>query len=141
MIRKVLLFTVLLLSIALSAQKAQKIGYIDMEYILENISEYNDAQAKINSKAITWQKNIEKQQKEIENLKFELANEKELLTKDLIAEKEEDIDIKELDLKKLQSAYFGVKGDLYFLRQQLVKPIQDLVFNAVQDIAKKRKYD
>ena len=74
-------------------------------------------------------------------MRAELNNEKALLTKDLIAEKEEDIQIKELDLKKLQAVYFGVDGDLFLLRQQLVKPVQDLVFNAVQDIATKRKYD
>ena len=64
-----------------------------------------------------------------------------MLTDDLIVEKEEDIQIKELQLKKQQASYFGTEGDLYFLRKQLVKPIQDLVYNAVQDIAAKRKYD
>lgn len=112
-----------------------------MEYILENVPEYKAAQAKINAKAIVWQNNIEKQQKEIETLKAELNNEKVLLTKELIEEKEEDIQIKELDLKKLQATYFGSNGDLYLLRQQLVKPVQDIVYNAIQDIATKRKYD
>jgi len=141
MIKKVLLILVLIFSLHTHAQKPQRIGFIDMEYILENIPEYTEAQAKINAKAITWQNKIEKQQKEIDDLKADLNNEKELLTKELIADKEEDIEIKELDLKKLQAAYFGTKGDLYFLRQQLVKPIQDLVYNAVQDIATKRRYD
>ncbi|WP_457610438.1 OmpH family outer membrane protein [Lutibacter sp.] len=141
MIKKVLLFAFIILSFASNAQKAQRIGYIDMEYILENIPEYKEAQAKINNKAIVWQQNIEKQQKEIEKLKAELNNEKVLLTNELIVEKEEDIQILEFDLKKLQATYFGVDGDLFFLRQQLVKPIQDLVFNAVQDIATKRRYD
>ncbi|NOR27839.1 MAG: OmpH family outer membrane protein [Lutibacter sp.] len=141
MIKKVLLFAFLILSIALNAQKAQRIGYIDMEYILENLPEYNEAQAKINDKATTWQKNIEQKQQEIEALKTALNNEKALLTEELIIEKEEDIQILEIDLKKLQVAYFGINGDLFFLRQQLVKPIQDLVYNSVQDIATKRKYD
>ena len=141
MIKKVLLFAFLILSIASNAQKAQRIGYIDMEYILENIPEYKEAQAKINAKAVVWQNNIEKQQKEIEDLKAELNNEKALLTEELIFEKEEDIQMLEIELKKLQASYFGVNGDLFFLRQQLVKPIQDLVYNSVQDIATKRKYD
>jgi len=64
-----------------------------------------------------------------------------LLTKELIEEKEEDIQIKELDLKNLQIAHFGTNGDLFFLRQQLVKPVQDIVYNAIQDIAKKRRFD
>ncbi|OYW92658.1 MAG: hypothetical protein B7Z18_07800, partial [Alishewanella sp. 32-51-5] len=69
-------------------QKAQKIGYVDLEYILENIPEYMEAQTTINAKAITWQNDIEKQQKEIEALKAELNNEKALLTKALIEEKD-----------------------------------------------------
>lgn len=141
MTKKVLLFAFLILSFSSIAQKMQRIGYIDMEYILENIPEYNEAQAKINAKAIVWQNNVDNQRNEIESLKAELNNEKALLTKDLIEEKEEDIQIKELELKKLQVAYFGTDGDLYLLRQQLVKPVQDLVYNAIQDIASKRKYD
>lgn len=141
MTKKVLLFAFLILSFSSVAQKTQRIGYIDMEYILENIPEYNDAQSKINAKAIVWQNNVNTLQKEIETLKAELYNEKALLTKDLIEEKEEDIQINELELKKLQISYFGTDGDLYLLRQQLVKPVQDLVYNAIQDIATKRKYD
>ncbi|PHS52080.1 MAG: hypothetical protein COB01_08600 [Lutibacter sp.] len=141
MIKKVLLFALLILSVVSYAQKAQRIGFIDMEYILENIPEYKVSQAKINAKAVVWQTNIEQHQKKIEDLKAELTNEKVLLTKELIIEKEEDIQILEFDLKKLQVDYFGTNGDLYFLRQQLVKPIQDLVYNSVQDIATKRRYD
>jgi Skp family chaperone for outer membrane proteins len=141
MTKKVVLFAVLILSLNITAQKAQRFGYIDMEYILENIPEYNEAQSTINTKALSWQKNIEEKQQEIEDLKASLRNEKVLLTPDLIEERSEDIEIKELDLKKLQASYFGPDGDLFFLRKQLVNPIQDLVFNAVQDIATKRGYD
>ena len=141
MTKKVLLFAFLILGFSAIAQKAQRIGYIDMEYILENIPEYKEAQSKLNSKALTWQQNIEKHQKEIEALKSELNIEKALMTKELILDKEEDIQIKTLELKKLQDSYFGVEGDLFLLRQQLVQPVQDLVYNAIQDIAVKRKYD
>lgn len=130
-----------LLSVSVFAQKAQRIGFIDMQYILENIPEYSAAQSQLNAKAISWQTTIDAKQKEIDVLKAELINERALLTKTLIEEKEEDIEIKELELKKVQETYFGPNGDLYILRQQLVKPIQDLVYNAVQDIAAKRKYD
>jgi Skp family chaperone for outer membrane proteins len=141
MTKRIFLFAFLILGFSSIAQKAQKIGYVDLEYILENIPEYTEAQTKINAKAITWQNDIEKQQKEIEALKAELYNEKALLTKALFEEKEEDIQIKEMDLKKLQIAHFGTDGDLFFLRQQLVKPVQDIVYNAIQDIATKRKFD
>ena len=141
MTKKIFLFAFLILGFSSIAQKAQKIGFVDLEYILENIPEYMEAQTKINAKAISWQNDIEQQQKEIEALKAELNNEKALLTKALIEEKEEDIQIKELDLKKFQIAHFGTDGDLFFLRQQLVKPVQDIVYNAIQDIASKRRYD
>ncbi len=141
MTKKIFLFAFLILGFSSIAQKAQKIGYVDLEYILENIPEYMEAQSKINAKAITWQNDIEKQQNEIEDLKAELNNEKALLTKALIEEKEEDIQIKELDLKNQQIAHFGTNGDLFFLRQQLVKPVQDIVYNAIQDIASKRRFD
>ena len=141
MTKKVLLFAFVILSFSSIAQKAQRIGYIDMEYILENIPEYNEAQSKLNSKALSWQNNIEKLQQEIDALKAELNIEKALMTKELILDKEEDIQIKNLELKQMQDSYFGVNGDLFLLRQQLVQPIQDLVYNAIQDIAVKRKYD
>ncbi|MBK5210432.1 MAG: OmpH family outer membrane protein [Flavobacteriaceae bacterium] len=141
MTKKIFLFAFLILGFSSIAQKAQKIGFVDLEYILENIPEYMEAQSKINTKAITWQNDIEQQQKEIEALRVALNNEKALLTKALIEEKEEDIQIMELDLKNLQIAHFGTNGDLFFLRQQLVKPVQDIVYNAIQDIASKRKFD
>ena len=141
MTKKIFLFAFLILGFSSIAQKTQKIGFVDLEYILENIPEYMEAQTKINAKAVSWQNDIEQQKKEIETLRAELNNEKALLTKALIEEKEEDIQIKELDLKNLQIAHFGTNGDLFFLRQQLVKPVQDIVYNAIQDIATKRKYD
>jgi Skp family chaperone for outer membrane proteins len=141
MTKKVLLFALLFLSVYVHGQRAQRIGYIDMAYILENIPEYQDAQAQIDAKVLTWQRNIDNLRKEIEGMEAELNNERALLTKELIAEKEEDIQIKEIDLMNLQNKYFGVDGDLFMLRQQMVKPVQDLVYNAVQDIAAKRKYD
>ena len=141
MTKKVLLFAVLILNISVFAQKAQRIGYIDMEYILENLPEYKEAQNQLNAKVAVWQNQIDKEQKEIELLKTELNNERALLTKELIEEKEEDIQIKEIELKKFQETHFGVDGDLFILQQQIVKPIQDMVYNAVQDIASKRRYD
>ena len=114
MTKKVLLFAFLVFSIVSNAQKAQRIGFIDMEYILENVPEYNEAQTKINAKAVVWQTNIEKQQKAIEDLKAELNNEKILLTEELIIDKEEDIQILEFDLKRLQATYFGTNGICIF---------------------------
>lgn len=141
MAKKVLFITVLFISSIVYSQKAQRIGYIDMDYILENIPEYQEAQSQLDAKARSWQNEIDEKEREIEMLKADFYNEKPLLTETLIEDRKEDIDIKEKELNKLRLTYFGADGNLYFYRQQLVKPIQDLVFNAVQDIAKKRKYD
>ncbi len=123
------------------AQKPQKIAYIDMQYILENVPEYNEAESRLKAKVITWQQKLDAIKRDVEVLKTDLSNEKALLTNELINEREEDIEIKELDLKKLQAAYFGPSGDLFMLRKQLVKPVQDQIYNAIQKIAVTKKYD
>jgi len=141
MIRNILIFLAIVFSTITVAQKPQRIGYIDMEYILENVPEYNDAQSRLNLKVATWQQKLDGIKRDIEIMKTDLSNEKPLLTQELINEREEDIQIKEEDLRKLQAAYFGPTGDLYLLRKQLVKPVQDQIYNAVQNIAINKKYD
>jgi len=140
MIKKILIF-VLLVSQFSFAQKAQKVGYIDREYILENVPEYKTAQSKLDAKINKWNVSLNKLKSDIDNLKLTLVNEKALLTPDIIAEREEDISIKETALKEKKEAYFGTSGDLFMLRKQLVKPVQDQIFNAIQEIAKTKKYD
>ncbi|ARV06532.1 hypothetical protein BTO04_07390 [Polaribacter sp. SA4-10] len=140
--KNIFLVVVLLLSVTPSwSQKGQTIAYIDMEYILENVPEYLDAQNTLNAKVTKWKKNLDKQARHIEVLKSDLANEKAILTKDLIEEKEEEITIKQEELRRLESLYFGPKGDMFSVRKQLVKPIQDQVYNAIQSIVKRKKYD
>jgi len=123
------------------AQKAQTFAYIDMDYILENIPEYQEANQQVTLKVQKWQVSIAKENKEIDILKTNLDNERALLTPDLITDREEDIAIRQEEVNKLQEMYFGTKGDLYRLRKQFVKPVQDQVYNAIQDIAKQSKYD
>jgi Skp family chaperone for outer membrane proteins len=140
--KKIFLFTVLLLSVSLSwAQRGQIIAYIDMEYILENVPEYLEAQNTLDGKVLKWQQKLDKQARFIEVLKTDLANEKAILTKDLIEEKEEEISLKQGELRRLESLYFGSQGDMFTLRKQLVKPIQDQVYNAIQNISARKKYD
>lgn len=140
-IKKVLFISILFIALNSFAQKAQRFGYIDMNYILENIPEYVEAQSLIDAKVKTWQKKLDVLSDDIESLKTDLSNEKALLTKELIDEREEDIQIKETELKRLQIAYFGPTGDLFQLRKQFAKPVQDQVYNAIQEIAKTKQYD
>ncbi|MGB0879563.1 MAG: OmpH family outer membrane protein [Polaribacter sp.] len=139
--KKIFLFVVFLTSTIAIAQKNQRVGYIDMEYILENVQEYSTAQSTLNSKVSKWRTQLDKQARQIEVLKTDLANEKAILTKDLIEEKEEEITIKQEELRRSESLYFGPQGSLFSVRKQLVKPVQDQVYNAIQDIAKRKKYD
>jgi len=139
--RKVLFVITVLISTITLAQKPQKIAYIDMEYILENVPEYTAAQERLKARVITWQQRLDALKREIEIMKVDLSNEKALLTDDLNDEREEDIQIKELDLSNLQAGYFGPTGDLYMLRQQLAQPVQDQIYNAVQEISVQKKYD
>jgi Skp family chaperone for outer membrane proteins len=140
--RKAVLLIILSLITTLSyAQKNQRIAYIDMEYILENLPEYIQAQNTLDAKIAKWRTNLDKETRHIEVLKTDLANEKTILTKDLIEEKEEEITLKQEELRRLESLYFGPNGDMFLVRKQLVKPIQDQVYNAIQKIVKAKKYD
>lgn len=140
-IKRILFVLIIFISAVSYAQKAQRIAYIDMNYILENVPEYINAQSKLDEKVKKWEAKLDVLSGEIEKLKTDLSNEKSLLTKELINEREEDIIIKENELKRLQNAYFGPKGDLFQLRKQLAKPVQDQVYNAIQVIAKRKRYD
>ena len=137
----VLLIVLSLIVFGSYAQKSQRIAYIDMEYILENLPEYIQAQNTLNDKIVNWKKNLDTEARHIEVLKTDLANEKAILTNDLIEEKEEDIALKQEELRRLESLYFGPNGDMFLVRKQLVKPIQDQVYNEVQKIVKAKKYD
>lgn len=140
-VNRVLIIVIICFNFIVNAQKPQRVAYIDMNYILENVPEYVNAQSQLDSKVKTWQKKLEVLTAEIEQMNTDLSNEKTLLTKDLISEREEDIDIKKQELSRLQQAYFGPTGDLFHMRKQLVKPVQDQVYNAIQDIAGKKRYD
>ena len=131
----------LCISFAADAQRGARIGYIDIEYILESVPEYKEAQKQLDGKVQRWKADIEKKSQEIDQMKLNLANERVLLTTELIEEREEEIKILEDEMIKYQQDRFGPNGDLMIQRRQLVQPIQDQVFNIVQEIAENKKYD
>ncbi|GGE01774.1 OmpH family outer membrane protein [Planktosalinus lacus] len=134
-----LLFTSFL--VEAQSQRGVRIGYIDMEYILENVPEYQEASIQLEGRVQKWKKDIETMQREIDQMKLNLSNERVLLTNELIEEREEDIKIEEDRLFEYQQDRFGPNGDLVIQKRQLVQPIQDQVFTAVQEIAGNRQYD
>ena len=142
--KKYFLISILVLSnvFQVNAQsKGVKIGYIDMEYILQNVPDYSEAKSQLEQKAQKWKQDIEVKKVEIAKLKDALKTERALLTKELIDEREEEIKFQENELLDFQQKKFGPNGDLITQKAVLIKPIQDQVFTAVQDIAEAKKYD
>ena len=139
---KVLLLTVAVFFSAYTfAQRGVRIAYVDMEYILENVEEYREANEQLANKVQRWKVEIEQKQSEVEQMKKDLRAERVLLTEELIAEREEDIQILEKEMVEYQQDRFGPDGDLVLQKRQLIQPIQDQVFNEVQKIGANKKYD
>ncbi|MGJ5641812.1 OmpH family outer membrane protein [Formosa sp. S-31] len=137
-----LLLTVFtLLSFTSQAQRGVRIGYIDTEYILENVPEYQEATAQLDDKVKRWKSDIEIKLTDIAQKRKNLSNEKALLTKELYEERKEDIDYEEKEILDYQQKRFGPNGDLMIQKKQLIQPIQDQIFAAVQDIAANKQYD
>jgi len=139
--KKLLLIPFVLMLFQTSFAQRIKIAYVDMEYILGKLPEYQSALKELENKAGQWKANIEKQSDEIKDLKDALEQEKVLLTKELLQEKEEEIAFKEKELLKYQLEKFGPEGDYVLQKQRLVTPVQDRVFGAVTKLIRSAKYD
>ena len=141
-IKVLFLMTMLgLLSFNSNAQRGVRIGYIDTEYILQNVPEYQEATSQLETKVQQWKKEIEQRLGEIDTKKKQLNSESVLLTKELYDERLEDINFEESEILDYQQKRFGPNGDLMIQKKQLIQPIQDQIFAAVQDMAKSRNYD
>lgn len=142
--RKQFLFIFSALIVAYTSQaqtRTTRIGYIDMEYILENVSDYKEAKAQLELKAQKWKQDIEAKKLDINKIKEGLKAERALLTKELIDERETEIKFLEDEMLTYQEKQFGANGNLIHQKASLAKPIQDQVFTAVQDIAEAKNYD
>ena len=136
-----ILIVLFLVSSYINGQRGVRIGYVDTEYILQNLSEYEETRDQLEEKADEWRREIENRFEEIENKKEALNAERLLLTDELIKEKEEEIEIERNEILDYQQKRFGPRGDLIIQRKQLIQPIQDQIFIAIKEIAKSRKYD
>jgi len=119
---------------------AQKYAFVNTDYILDNIPEYADAQAQLDELSIQWQKEIEVKFAEIDKMYKSFQNEAVLLPEDMKKKREGDIINKEKEGKDLQKKRFGKEGDLFKKRQELIKPIQEKVYNAIEEIAAAENY-
>ncbi len=130
-----------LLSFASQAQRGVRIGYIDTEYILQNVPEYQEATAQLETKVQQWKSEIETRLNTVDQKKKQLNSESVLLTKELYEERLEDIAFEEAEILDYQQKRFGPNGDLMIQKKQLIEPIQDQIFSAVQEIASGKQYD
>lgn len=130
----IVLATFLMLFSSATVQ-AQKIAYVDTEYILGNVPEYKNAQTQIDDLSNKWQKEIETRFAEIDKLYKTYQADAAMLPEEMKRKRENEIIAKEKDVKDLQKKRFGQGGDLFKKRQELIKPIQDKVYNAIEAIS------
>ena len=138
--KKVLLVVCSLLLIALVSQ-AQKYAIIDTRYILDKMPDYKLAQSKLDDIAAGWQKEIDSLQTELNKMYKDYDAEQVMLSDDLRKKREAQLFSKEKYLRDQQRNRFGFEGDLFKKRQELVKPIQDKVYNSIQKLAVNRSLD
>ena len=132
----------ILLAVVFTLQlQAQRYAVIDTRYILNKLPEYEEAQKKLDAFSIQWQKEIDDKQTALDQLYRNFEAERVMLSEELLKKREDDLFNREKELRDLQKKRFGFEGDLFKRRQELVKPIQDRVYNAVQKIAVARQYD
>lgn len=132
----------LLAVILFTAQvQAQRYCVIDSKYILENLPEYKQAQTKLDEASAQWQKEIDAKLQDVDRMYKSYQAEQVMLSDDMKKKREDEIIKKEKEAKDLQKKRFGFEGDLFKKRQELVKPVQDKVYNAVQKLASSKSYD
>jgi len=120
---------------------SQRYAIIDTKYILDKMPEYKDAQKQLDDIAADWQKEIDSMQQGLDRMYKDFDAEQVMLSEDLKKKREDQLFVKEKTLRDLQRKRFGFEGDLFKKRSELIKPVQDKVYNAVQKLAAQRGYD
>ncbi len=139
--KKTVFIAVVLLMSVLATKAQQRYAIIDTKYILERIPEYKDADKKLQLIGDQWQKEIDAKQAQLDKMYKNYEAEQFMLTEELKKKREDELFMREKEIRDLQKKRFGYEGDLFKERQRLVKPVQDRVYNAVQKIAVARAYD
>ncbi|HVY75572.1 MAG TPA: OmpH family outer membrane protein [Puia sp.] len=120
---------------------AQRYAIVDTKYILDKMPEYKAAQKELDQTSAQWQKEIDDKQAALDKMYKDYEGEKAMLTDELKKKREDELFNKEKEVRELQRRRFGFEGDLFKKRQELIKPVQDKVYNAIQKIAVNRMYD
>jgi outer membrane protein len=139
---KKILFSLLFVIAAVTVAEAQQhYCIIDSKYILDKMTDYKDAQTKLDNISKTWQEEIDNRMAEVDKMYKGYQAEKPMLSDDMRRKREDEIVAKEKTVKDLQKQRFGSEGELFKKRQEFIKPIQDRVFNAVQKMASSKGFD
>jgi outer membrane protein len=138
---KKILFVALAAMLVSIAGFAQRYAIVDSKYILDKLPEYKEAQTKLDQFSVQWQKDIDDKQQALDKMYKNFEAEQVMLSDELKKKREDELFIREKELRDLQRQRFGFEGDLFKKRQELVKPVQDRVYNAIQKIAVNRQYD
>lgn len=138
---KKLIFFAFALVAFCQAGQAQRYAVVDTKYILDKMPEYKEAQKELDQISILWQKEIDDKQAALDKMYKDYDAEQVMLSEELKKKRQDEIYNKEKEVRDLQRKRFGFEGDLFKKRQELVKPIQDKVYNAIQQLAVNRIYD
>lgn len=136
--KKLLIF--IFFTVSLISVQAQKFAYIDTEYILKNIPEYKEAQKQLDALSKQWQEQIDRKYEDIEKMYQDYEAEEILLTESMKNKRREEILEREEEARKFKQEKFGVDGELFKKRKELIKPIQEKIYKAVQETANIGRY-
>lgn len=135
------ILSLLVLSFVMCTLSAQKIVYVDMAYILKNLPQYESANEQLSMMSRRWQKEIDQLSQEAKVMVSNYQTEQIFLSEDMKQKREAEILQKENESLELKRKYFGQEGELFKKRESLIKPIQDEIYTAIQEIASEKKYD
>ena len=138
--KKILSIAFCIITISFSAG-AQRYAIIDSKYILEKLGDYKESQTKLDQFSNQWQQEIEKKQADLDRMYKDYDAEQVMLTDELKKKRQDELYNREKEVRDLQKRRFGFEGDLFRKRQELIKPIQDKVYLAIQKLAVERSYD
>jgi outer membrane protein len=139
--KNIILSVACLLAFFFSGHTQERYAIVDTKYILEKMPEYKEAQKKLDATSMNWQKEIDTKQSALDKMYKDFDAEQVMLSDTLKKKREDQLFNMEKEVRDLQRKRFGYEGDLFKLRQELVKPIQDKVYNAIQQLAVNRMYE
>jgi outer membrane protein len=134
-------FFIACLMVLAFASQAQRYAIVDTKYILDKLPEYKEAQKKLDQFSEQWQKEVDGKQGALDKMYKDFEAEQVMLSPELKKKREDELFVREKEVRDLQRKRFGFEGDLFKKRQELVKPIQDKVYNAIQKLAVNRSLD